>query len=269
MRRTLHKAFTLVELLVVIGIIALLISMLLPALNKARQAANKVNCLSNLRQVGLLFTQYSIQGKFYPPERYFNGSGELVFWYNVVLPDMPSTASPNVGSAKALYCPDDQYATDLINSVGYLSALQWYRVSYGYNYTAFAGPDFMEYWLAPELPGQVKRAVFGRIGHPTETILVADTAVGLDIASFGYFTPWPDPNLGYLNPRHGGGKKGSYCNVLFADGHADSVRSDTDLVPSYPNAMYTANTFGHRWLRSTSEYRNGLWRNDPPNNGMW
>jgi prepilin-type processing-associated H-X9-DG protein/prepilin-type N-terminal cleavage/methylation domain-containing protein len=67
-RRPRCGAFTLVELLVVIGIIALLVSMLLPALNRARESANTVKCASNLRQFGQCIMMYNAEnkGRFLP-----------------------------------------------------------------------------------------------------------------------------------------------------------------------------------------------------------
>jgi prepilin-type N-terminal cleavage/methylation domain-containing protein/prepilin-type processing-associated H-X9-DG protein len=66
-RRSQQRGFTLVELLVVIGIIALLISVLLPALNKARAASRTTACLSNLRQMGTAFNIYLSENKGHLP----------------------------------------------------------------------------------------------------------------------------------------------------------------------------------------------------------
>jgi prepilin-type N-terminal cleavage/methylation domain-containing protein/prepilin-type processing-associated H-X9-DG protein len=108
--KALRKGFTLVELLVVIGIIALLISILLPALSKARESANTIKCASNLRSIGEGVAQYISDFKgILPPSNIYvgfsispNNTNQLpqqavqgyVHWSSFILGQKGSTSVP-------------------------------------------------------------------------------------------------------------------------------------------------------------------------------
>ena len=221
-----RPAFTLVELLVVIGVIAILIGLIMPALALARRAAGQAECASNLRQWALAVNVYALQNHNWLPRR---GQGKMPTgtvanyddWFNAFPPLMGQQTyqqlvaaknMPQIGDQSIWICPQP-YGSP--NQFGYLFG---YAMNMALSVREDAQPDRIE-----------------KIGSPASMVFMADGPTGY-CSTVPFVSTPAAPAL--FNPvaRHNGS-----VNIAFLDGHvgaqtAKYVQIGVEGDPVHPDA---------------------------------
>ena len=229
------RAFSLVELLVVIGIISVLISILMPALNRARVQARMVTCQSNLRQIGQALTMYAGQHKGRP----------LPVWPWSWHPGLAGNFTWDVGYQEFLYpwtknkdvyrCPDRPEQAWVSKPRPDIKTEGGFAVDYALNETGWSASPFEGYLCDGRTITRIRNSAYKV--WVAEASNVASERNGWQVSysddGNGGPNPAPDRRLTWKNfynapgcefhsavekERHG---KGNNC--LFYDGHVELV----------------------------------------------
>ena len=215
------RAFTLVELLLVIAVIAILAALMLPVLSGAKARAKRTTCLNNIKQINLAIHVYAGNNEDKLPDA---GPVTYISCKELIKGDL-GLHGPASAQDEIFTCPADTFYFDE-NTAAYQPKGHHEQFGYDFSSYSFNGLNLLTNYPNLAYNGPLHGVGGQRLGsvkNPVKTVLVAESA-----AFFPY--SWHRPAGGQIPCLND-----ARCVVSFADNHADYIKMFWDSSIRYPN----------------------------------